>query len=175
MTDTLVGTPFCADNIGPALQVLLADCKQALELCDRPTGSASIIPGSVSWDNCCEGGGQLWVRVQSITPQPRLGRSGGGQAGGIDAMQVKVGVGVIRCMHGLTEEGFPTSEQMTEDAMGQALDATILFNAIRCSQYTPAVYKKSLHIADGVPLGPQGTCGGWEWSIAFNLGLCGSC
>lgn len=163
-----------SDLVGPAVQSLLAAAHQGLVECDRPVGLASVVPGNtVSWDNCCaasDGGGQLWGRIISALPQPQ-----GSQACDITDLQVRVGIGVVRCMHGVDEDGFPTAEEMTEDTLGMTHDADILLQAIRSWDNPLPVVSKTIRIESGVPLGPQGYCGGWEWTLVFRLLLSSGC
>lgn len=163
-----------SDGIGPAIQSLLTAAEAQLDDCERPVGLVSIVPGNtVSWDNCCDasdGGGQLWARVISALPQPQ-----GSQACDITDLQVRVGVGVVRCMHGVDEEGFPTAEEMTSDTLGMTRDADILLNAIRSWDNPLTVVTKTIRVEQGVPLGPQGYCGGWEWTLVFRLLLSSGC
>jgi len=161
------------DRVGPALQSLLDAAEAGLNACERPVGLSSVVPGNtVSWDNCCaasEGGGQLWVRLVSLLPQPQ-----GSQPCDVHALQARVGVGVVRCMHGVDEEGFPTAAEMTEDTLGMTRDADILLDAIRDWSF-PVAPPKTLRIEQGLPLGPQGYCGGFEWTLVFQLMLQRGC
>lgn len=163
----------CTDNLGPALQAFLDAAEAGLVDCGLPVGLVSLQPGnSAIWDNCCEGpeGGQLWVRLISIVPQPVAS-----QACDIDSNQIRIGVGVIRCQHGLTDEGFPTADEMTNDVLATTADAVTLQNAIRCMTLPAGVAPKTLRFEQGTPLGQTGNCGGFEWTISFKLGLCGGC
>ena len=156
------------DTVGFAVEDLLSDAEDALIAKDRPVGLVVFAPGNnVVWDNCCaasDGGGQLWVRVVSVLPQPA-----GAQPCDITDLQVRVGLGVVRCMLGGDEEGFPTAEEMLEDARGAGRDAEILLTAIRDWAGTQHVNLKSLRVEQGLPLGPQGYCGGWEWTLVFRV------
>lgn len=160
------------DTLGPALESLLETAKTALEDCDRPAGLVSLAPGNnVAWDNCCEcDGGQLWVRVVSALPRPQPS-----QPCDITDVQVRLGLGVVRCMHGLSDEGFPTVEQMTGDTLAMTQDADILLWAIRDWELTRFVIPKSLLVEQGLPQGPSGFCGGWEWTLSFRLLQCRGC
>jgi hypothetical protein len=159
------------DTLGPALESLLDDAKRALEECGVEPGLVTLAPGSeVAWDNCCEGGGELWVRVLNIIPQPQ-----GSQPCDITDLKVRIGMGVVRCMHGLNDEGFPTAEQMTGDTLAMTQDADILLRAIRNWEGPTEVNMKSLVVESGTSLGPSGFCGGWEWTLGFRYQTCAGC
>ena len=162
------------DNLGHALQGLLVAAEAALDGCGRPVGLSSVLPGNtVSWDNCCaasDGGGQLWVRVVSAVPQPQPS-----QPCDITDLQIRAAVGVVRCMHGVDEEGFPTAAEMTEDALGMTQDAQLLLQGIRDWDNPITVPSKPIRVEQGLPLGPQGYCGGWEWTLVFRLLLSRGC
>lgn len=159
------------DTLGPTLESLLSSVENLLADCDRPVGLVTLAPGAdVAWDNCCDGGGELWTRVISIAPQPATA-----QPCDITDLEVSVGVGVVRCMHGLNDEGFPTAEQMTGDTLAMTADADVLLRAIRDWDPGKYVHQKSLNVLNGTPLGPSGFCGGWEWTLSFRLMLCAGC
>jgi hypothetical protein len=168
------------DTLGPALQSLLDAANEALIECYRPVGLVTLAPGNnVAWDNCCGYeneagevvGGQLWTRVVSVLPQPQQS-----QTCDITDLQVRVAVGVVRCMHCLDDEGAaPTAAEMTADTLGMTKDADILLRAIREWSGTSKVVLKTLRVEQGLPLGPQGCCGGWEWTLVFRLLMCGGC
>lgn len=169
------GTPFCTDLLGPVMEGLLACADEALTVCGRPAGRVSLQPGnSVAWDDCCEGGGQLWVRLVSDVAQPV-----GAQPCDLTGNQIRLGLGVVRCAYTVDDEGNPpTPGQMTEDTLKTTMDRTVLLNAIRCCDALkggPHVNAKSVRIETGLPLGVQGGCVGFEWTLAFNLGYCGTC
>jgi hypothetical protein len=79
-------------------------------------------------------------------------------------------------MHCLDDEGAaPTAAEMTADTLGMTKDADILLRAIREWSGTSKVVLKTLRVEQGLPLGPQGCCGGWEWTLVFRLLMCGGC
>lgn len=163
------------DTLGPALQSLLTKANDGLIECDRPVFLTTLAPGNnVVWDNCCgdgDVGGELWVRVVSIVPMPQPA-----QPCDITDLQVRVALGVVRCMHCLDDEGdAPTAEEMIDDTLNMTQDADILLRAIRTWTGTQFVNMKSLKVEQGLPLGPQGCCGGWEWTLTFRLLMCGGC
>jgi hypothetical protein len=116
-------------------------------------------------------GGQVWVRVVSLVPQPA-----GAQPCDITDVQVRLGVGVVRCMHCLDDEADPpTAEEMASDALAMTADADTLLWTIRDWEKTKFVIPKSLKIEQGLPLGPEGCCGGWEWTLTLRLLQCRGC
>lgn len=161
------------DLLGPLLRSLLDDSRAALAACGREVGLAHLAPGnSVAWDDCsdCAQGGQLWVRVVSVLPYPQ-----GAQPCDITDLQARVGVGLVRCVHGLSDDGFPTAEQMTADTLAMTADADTLLGAIRAWRPGPSVNRKSLRVEQGLPQGPEGLCGGWEWTLVFRYVPRGGC
>lgn len=159
------------DTLGPALESLLDMAEQRLIDCNRAAGLVTLAPGAeVAWDNCCDEGGELWLRVISIAPQPQTA-----QPCDITDLKVQLGLGIVRCMHGLNEEGAPTAAQMTGDTLAMTADADALLWAIRDWPGTKQVVLRTLVIEGGFPLGPEGFCGGWEWVLSFRLLMCPGC
>ena len=173
------------DVVSPVLEALLEHARQDSVECDRPYGRVVYSAGNtVAWDNCCgtsEEGGQLWVRLISLLPQPQ-----GAQVCGVTDMQVRAALGGVRCQHCLDEDDenyAPTESEMLEDAQAQGADAFRLFESIQTLQDLPAesnpwarlVAWKTLKVEQGLPLGPEGCCGGFEWTFTFRILLCPGC
>lgn len=159
------------DTLGPALESLRDAAVEVLEECGREVGLVTLAPGAeVAWDNCCEGGGELWVRVLDITPMPQ-----GSQPCNITDLRARVGLGIVRCVHGLNDEGAPTSEDMTGDTLTMTADAEALLRAIRGWEGTKQVTLQTLTVESGTPQGPSGYCGGWEWVLTFRYQMCAGC
>jgi len=150
-----VTTDPCADRFGPVLEALLACADAALTDCGVPAGRVSLSPGSlVAWDDCCDG--QLWVRIVGVTPLQTVPCA-------YTSLNLQVGVGIIRCVHVLTDNGdAPTPEELTADTLLGTKDASILLNAITCCEL-PGVNNRGIRVTNGTPLGAQGGCAGWEW------------
>lgn len=160
------------DVVGPALNLLLDTAEARLVECSRPVGTVTLMPGNtVVWDDCCAGGGQLWVRLISLVPFPN-----GSQPCDVSSLQVRAGIGVVRCMHGLDDDGNPpTPAAMTGDTLGTTADADLLLQAVQEWSPPPSVARKTLVLETGVPLGPEGLCGGFEWTFSFKTLLCKGC
>lgn len=170
------------DTLSPVLESLLDKANRALVECEHPVGRVVYVAGNtVAWDNCCgtsDEGGQLWVRVVSLLPMPQ-----GNQPCDITDLQVRCAVGVVRCQHCLDEDNenyAPNVEEMLEDARAQGRDADTILRAIRTwldedFSAKKFVNQKSLKVEQGLPLGPEGCCGGWEWTLTFRLLMCGGC
>lgn len=169
----------CArEQLGPALLGVLAAAQAALEACNRPVGLAHLAPGSsVAWDNCCEGYGQLWVRVLDMFPSGRPFPTTDltQPCDGLTLLGVRVGVGVVRCAHTLSDDGNPPSaEQMTADTLGSTADATALLHAIECD--IPQIRQvRASRLVNWLPQGPSGGCAGGEWEILLGLDDCTDC
>jgi hypothetical protein len=97
----------------------------------------------------------------------------------VTAVQVRVGLGIVRCVHALDPEDedglFPTAEDMTGDAVGIGQDADTLYWALFDWKPPRRYVEKSLTIEQGLPQGPQGGCGGWEWTATYKYQPCKGC
>jgi len=163
------------DTLGPMLADLRDAARTTIARCkgeEALPGLVSLQPGNtVSWDNCCEGGGTLWVRVVSADARPA-----GAQPCDITHLSVRAALGAVRCVHVVDEDGtFPTAEEMDGDTLATTGDADLLLRTLREWEPAGALAKfrvpKSLTIENGLPQGPQGGCAGWEWTFTFGLML----
>lgn len=160
----------CADSLGPRLERVLTAAETALTECSRPVGLVHLAPGAqVAWDNCCEDGGQLWVRVIEVYPSGRpFPARDSEQQCGLTTIAARVGLGAIRCAHVVGDNGIaPSAAQMTSDALGATADMSVLLGVLECEVEKP--YK----IDRWRPLGPQGGCAGGEWEFIIGLDWCG--
>jgi hypothetical protein len=126
------------------------------------------------------------VRLISLLPLPQGGPSTVQQCG-VEGVQVRAALGGVRCQHCLSDDDdenyAPSVEEMLEDARGQGADAFRLLESIRTladieveeNGWHRWVNWKSWKIEQGLPLGPEGCCGGFEWTFSFNLLLCPGC
>ena len=137
-----------------------------------PPGRVFLAPGlDVPHDDCCEGGGQLWVRVIDQVPyRPStrtLDRCGSGMK------TVRFGVGTVRCVHSLDARGNPPSAgTASDDAIELWQDANAVEQAFYCCLSLDAdLLGKSLDRYD--PIGPLGGCAGGEWTISARVRSCG--
>jgi hypothetical protein len=87
-------------------------------------------------------------------------------------LAARLGLGVIRCAHTITDQGTPpTAEQMTADTLSTTLDSAIILEVIRCClPEIPGV--KALKVDVGTPQGVLGGCAGWEWQVVVGIDLC---
>lgn len=162
----------CQDVLGPTLETILQCAADALAECGRLPGLVHLAPGAVvSFDNCCEPGGQLWVRLIEIYPSGRpFPALDSAQQCGITELAMRVGVGVIRCAHTLDADGtFPTAAELTSDALNMTADASILLDALLCCVPDQVQISK---IDRWTPLGPDGGCVGGEWSFFVGVPIC---
>mgnify|MGYP000901333097 CR=1 FL=1 len=150
------------DLIGPAMQALLANVQ--LEL-SPSVGRAALYPGGeVAWDDCCDG--QLWVRLAAILPNP-----GAGQPCGVMTWTATFGIGVVRCISVLDDEGrAPAPAALTTDTLRMTGDTAALIKAIQCQAIPRA---ESLTVVRWEPLGPEGGCAGGEWLVSVKFMNCG--
>lgn len=166
------------DQIGPLMQGLLDAAKAALTERGRSAALNTLVPGGeVAWDNCCDGGGELYVRLVEQYPTGRpVPSPDTTQSCGITLLGVRLAVGVLRCTQTITDEGvFPSGSQMSEDSLGMVADSTALLDAIRC-HWSPSLLEmisSTIKIERWSPLGPQGTCAGGEWSLTLAIDPCG--
>lgn len=155
----------------PILTDILTGTIAALSAAGAPVSDASLTPGELpAWDSCCDGGGQLWVRVLRVTP------------GGVrDDRRVthgcpstwiaRVGVGVIRCVATVDDNGLPpTPDTLTAEAVQMHEDAHTIAQRLLCE---PIAGTASAAMEEWVPLGPDGGCAGGEWVVALLLADCG--
>lgn len=162
------------DVIGPVMEDLLACAQAALSDVDREPGRSSLVPGgAVAWDNCCEGGGQLWVRLVEMYPTgPFPGRDTSTRCQPV-MWGVRVAVGVLRCTPTVDDNGnAPTEAALTGDALGMTLDAAALRDAILCCFVNTSRNVQTWALENWLPQGPQGGCAGGEWTIVLGVGTC---
>lgn len=163
----------CVDLISPTMQALLDCAEDALDDCGRPVGRAFFAPGAnVAYDDCCDG--QLWVRLVNVFPSGRpFPAADSTQPCGILVLAAQLAVGVVRCAHTIDDNGNPpTPDELTGDALGMTLDASILLSAIQCCKLpTPA--DQLIRVGTWTPLGVEGGCAGGEWSLTAGLKTCG--
>ena len=128
-------------------------------------GKTFVQPGGeVAWDQCdCDG--QAWSRL--LTASPVLGATlARGMPCGILAWDLQLAVGVLRCVHTVTDRGtFPTGVQITGNGHQFGADAANLLQAIVCAPYTRQVLGVS-------PLGPLGGCAGSEVLFVVRVPAC---
>lgn len=155
---------MAVDLVGPAMQGVL-DCVDAA-LTDS-VGLKTLVPGGeVAWDNCCEDGGELYVRLISTTPagqQPNCAPT---------HWNALLGVGIVRCAHSLTDQGFPTAAQMTGDARKMTQDQIDIYEGLICCAESVTQIQKKPTIGTWNPVGALGTCAGGEWQVTVNVGTC---
>lgn len=165
----------CTDILRGAMFDLLECADQALTDCDVPAGRVFLAPGTtVPWDDCCENGGQLYVRVVEAYPTAGPGANFPGidaqQQCGVNLLAAQLAVGVIRCAHTIDDDGNPPSvEEVTVDALKTTLDMSILLNAITCC-FGPK--RKHFKVNNWTPQGVQGGCVGGEWTLFVAISPC---
>lgn len=168
-------------DLTPVLAGVLSATASRLNEAERLPGLVHIAPGlTVAWDNCCEGEGQLWVRVVDVVPTAGANAPFPGydttQRGNCPALlAVQIGLGVVRCVHTIRDDGTPpTGDEMSEDGEAMLLDMGILLDTIQCDvRALPGVL--TLKIGRWTPQGPEGGCAGGEWTAFLAVDPCLEC
>lgn len=174
-----------AVDYAPTLKQVLSAAASALNEAGRPPGRVELIPGLLpAWDDCCEG--QLYLRVIEIYPTAGNGspfpqidtqqRGAAGSACAIHALAVHIGLGIIRCVHSLDDEGVaPKPEQVTNDGTLMLADMADLLDVLVCEVPNSVRGVMALKIDRWTPQGAEGGCAGGEWSayLAMDPCLCG--
>lgn len=155
---------------------LLTRGAEALEAVGRPVHRAHLVPGnSEAWDNCCEDGGQLFLRVVSLHPSTGPGGRGfpsldARQACGIYEVAATLALGIVRCAHTVDDYGNPpTPDNLTADALVGIYDAEVLLDLIATSADHPCAQQVS--VERWTPKGVRGGCAGGEWLFAVALSV----
>ena len=156
------------DGLPALLDGVLTAADDAL---DPAAGRVLVAPGAeVAWDACCEGSGQLWVRVVSVTDagavQPVRVLADGTRCA-LPGWVVTVGVGVLRCSPVVDDRGrAPSADALTENASQLLADMDALAGVIVCAGlqgWSDLLW---------TPLGPEGGCAGGEWTFDVRLPSC---
>lgn len=135
---------------------LLVCAEQAM---DPAVGRAVVVPGQMSaWDDCCEGRGQVAVRLVQLSPFYDRGC-------GPLYQVARIGVEHVRCVSTVDENGVaPTVGQVTEDAGRMLEDMLALRSALQCCDTVEGVVLESWN-----PVGPSGGCAGGEWIVQVKV------
>jgi hypothetical protein len=163
-------TPVSTDPIGTYAADLLQMAGAALQASpyvDLPARAALYPGANVAWDNCCEPGGQLWVRIQDVFPSNNLLDTTPRSSTGSPCPQlwgVTYGVGIVRCVASIDDEANPPSAlHLTTDTLSMTADASCLLNML-IADFLPSL-EFPARVERGDPLGPDGGCAGWEWMV----------
>lgn len=151
-----------------APNLLLAHMREVLAVAEAaldttPPGRVLLMPGANPvWDDCCESGGQLWVRVMNVVPA-----TGKPPKCPVLGWRATLGIGVIRCAHVVDDHGYaPTAEQMSGDTVQMTQDMADVGRALLCSGLVSTV-------TNWLPAGPDGGCVGGEWTVTVTYDWCG--
>lgn len=164
------------DLLGPIMSDLLECADKALQEHGRPARLVHLAPGQqVAWDNCCDGQGQLWVRVisahPSVGPNAPFPAVDAQQSCGVSALAAVLGVGVMRCAHTIDDRGDPPSaSEMTADTLDTTRDMSILLRAVQCC-FLPD-RRPTPKVGQWTPQGVMGGCVGGEWQVTVPVGVC---
>lgn len=169
-------------SLATFMQATLDCVEQGLTEAGRPVGLASLTPGGPpAWDNCCEGSGQLWVRLVQLyptmgkdSPFPQVDTQQQGCK--IHGLAARLAVGVMRCVHTIdTEAGirFPSDVDLTGDTVPIMDDAeTVLAALLCCVKDLPGIYDKAFKLDTWQPQGASGGCAGGEWQFLVCFDVC---
>lgn len=164
-----MGKPNTNDKLGPLLEQMLALVGQYLTV---PVALLHRVPGNaVSWDNCCEGGGQAWIRIVSLVGAPALDKAAKHPC--TQMYQARLAIGHLRCAHTIDDEGnFPTVEDLLADERATDRDRNDILRAIVCGMGDDL---STLRIEQWLPSPNLGGCVGGEWTFTANVDLCSGC
>jgi hypothetical protein len=159
--------PYPTPVQAPDLENWMLYYGQALLSLDPVPAKLIVQPGlEVAWDSCKDPDcGMGWVRIVEITPlvAPRQRVLANGARCGVTGWDVKLGVGVIRCIATLDAKGRPPSATRISDDGGQfARDMAVLIQVLTCDDNTKA-------FVNALPLGPEGGCAGSEVIISVEI------
>lgn len=158
-------------HITPILQGILDAVIARAAECGLPSWCRTgIIAGSSAWDVCCEcsdGSGQLWVRLIDIQPEENAQEGWGGCE---LPVRLSVGVGSVRCVPVIGENGIPpTAEEDQASAELIHWDAEVVKDGVLCNL---DVFWRQWIAVDNL-----GGCGGGEhtFEVPFGGCHCGDC
>lgn len=118
--------------------------------------------GEVAFDDCCEHGGQLWVRVIRAHPVSPIPTKVTREVPCQDPVGVQLGLGIIRCVHVLGDDGdAPSADVLTADARQMVCDMASLLRAIECCDTDD----EGTTLDQWLPIPAQGGCVGGEWTF----------
>lgn len=163
------------ERLKPLLGAMLEGARVSLT---NPASRVLVMPGaSVVEDDCCQGGGTLYIRVISIVGVSGLSRPASQPCNPL--YQVRCGIGTRRCAHTLNDAGVPPSPaEMTADAFSILQDRADIMEAFSCHiapLFTDRNDLGALRIEDWLPTNIDGGCMGCEVTFTFNQVLCTPC
>lgn len=132
-----------------------------IELGDTIGGTpprSCVLAGEVVWDECCEAGGQLWVRITRVYPASDFPLQDVDASNCWGAYAADLEVGILRCAP--TDE--PTCEDLELSAHQTYEEGNVLRRAVLCylrgltRDYTSGI--ENVLIGELTVLGPEGGC-----------------
>lgn len=140
---------------------------QALQSLSPVPAKQIIQPGlEVAWDSCQDPDcGMGWARIVEVTPisAPKARVLANGARCGITGWRVLIGVGVLRCVAGLTKQNkLPSAAAISADGGQFARDMAVLVQVLSCDDYVK-------EFINALPLGPEGGCAGSEVVVAIEI------
>lgn len=122
-------------HIAPVLDQILGLVTERADACLMPGWCRTgLVPGAAAWDVCCDCGdgvGQLWARLIDMQPDPEFTQPG--PTGCDQPIRLTIGVGSLRCVPKLDEQGFPPSASAEQAATELILwDAELIKDAVMC-------------------------------------------
>lgn len=180
MADTLV-LPY-AERLVACLCAALADTVGG------PPCRCSLVPGTAPppADACCKcatGNGQASVQITDlfafpIGKFPQRGLLAPNNCASFE-WAAELTMVVYRCVSAVTEDGFPSGNELAEDARKIAEDAAAMREAVLCCDWRGGapppgrLQAEQAQVAIGgwKPLSPLGGCAGGMMSVLVNLGV----
>lgn len=151
-------------------EYLLGLVEDRLNEANRPVGVSYVAPGQeVVWDNCCEGGGQLVIRLISVTPRAQPGQKLRGPNPNcmVTSVIARFGISIIRCISTVDDRGrSPRPTVINAEGRKAVDDAWLIMQTILCDVDNA---KARVTLGEYIGLGPEGGCGGGEWSVDVDV------
>lgn len=157
-------------GLDAVLLAVLSDAALALDDAGVPADRIVVTAGATTpWDNCCENGGQVYIRLDRLNETAAPGAPFPARpARNTDCPALyaaQAALGVVRCAHTVDDDGAaPSAAEESADALATIHDAGILRGVILGA---PEAHRQIMKAAlgDWTPVGAQGGCVGGEWQM----------
>lgn len=158
-----------------AERLLTCLCAALEETIGGPTCQCCLRPGGLNppADACCacgSGQGQASVQVLSIYPTTKFPQRGPGATVNpcnSFGWAAELAVVVYRCVSCADETGFPSCDELTNDARKILSDAAAMRRAVMCCDWRD---DQQVVPGEWAPISPAGCCGGGRMTVTVDLG-----